>query len=166
MTAVIQAGGKTGTLLDLGCAHGTLLDHLDPNGHPGYLGIDISPAAISAGQRAHAGSGARFVAADLRSWSSETTFDSIVFNEVLYYFARPCLLVRRYAHWLSPGGAIYVSMYQPAWWRQTVMRARIKQIWRGLAREFDLVRNLSVRDRKDVERFRIAQIGDPRNATR
>ncbi|MBO0691257.1 MAG: class I SAM-dependent methyltransferase [Acidimicrobiaceae bacterium] len=169
LATVIEAGGKTGTtgtLLDLGCAHGTLLDHLDPEWHPGYLGIDISPAAIAAGQRAHAGSGARFVAADIRSWTGETTFDSIAFNEILYYFARPLSLVRRYAHWLSPGGAIYVSMYQPVSWRQPVMRARINQIWRGLADEFDLVKSVSVRDYKDAEEFRIGQISDPRHPIR
>lgn len=164
LTAAIEDGGRTGSLLDLGCAHGRLLDQLDPKGHPRYVGVDISPAAIATAQRAHAGSGAGFVAADIRSWSAETTFDSIVFNEVLYYFTRPSSLVRRYAHRLSPGGAMYVSMYQPAWWREPAMRARINQIWRGLAGEFDLVRNLSVRDRKDVELFRIGQIRDPRNA--
>ncbi|MBO0728370.1 MAG: class I SAM-dependent methyltransferase [Acidimicrobiaceae bacterium] len=165
LTAVIETGGRTGTLLDLGCAHGTLLEYLDPRGHPGYVGIDISPAAIAAGQRTHGGSGARFIAADVRSWSAETTFDSIVFNELLYYFARPWSLLRRYVRWLSPGGTIYVSMYQPVWWRQPVMRARINQIWRRLAAEFDLARNVSVRDGKDVELFRIGQISDPRNAT-
>lgn len=166
LTAVIEGGGRTGTLLDLGCAHGPLLDCLDPKGHAGYLGVDFSPAAIAAGQRAHAGSGARFVAADIRSWSAETTFDSIVFNEILYYFARPCSLVRRYTQRLSTGGVIYVSMYQPFWWREPAMRARINQIWRGLAGEFELAGAFSVRDRKDVELFRIVQISDPRNAAR
>jgi 2-polyprenyl-3-methyl-5-hydroxy-6-metoxy-1,4-benzoquinol methylase len=157
--AAICSTGGSGSLLDLGCGHGLLADHLGEGLLRLYTGVDFSSAAIAAGRQTHEPAGARFIAADLRYWTPPEKVDTMVFNEVLYYFARPPSLIRRYSGWLSPGGCVFVSMYHAAFLRAPLSRLRIDSIWRTLGREFDLLDTFTVRDAKGAQVFRIAQLG-------
>lgn len=160
LSAAICNARISRSLLDLGCGHGLLAAYLGVEALPLYTGVDFSPVAIAAGRQAYEQSGARFIAADLRSWAPPATVDTMVFNEVLYYFARPASLIRRYAQWLAPDGCLFVSMYHPSFLRAPISRVIIDRIWRTIEREFDLLDLFSVRDAKGTPVFRIAQLAD------
>jgi SAM-dependent methyltransferase len=164
LSAAICNARVSRSLLDLGCGHGLLASYLGLDALPLYTGVDFSPVAIAAGRQAYEQSGARFIAADLRSWAPPATVDTMVFNEVLYYFARPASLIRRYAQWLAPGGCLFVSMYHASLLRAPISRLIIDRIWRTLEREFELLDLVSVRDEKGAPVFRIAQLGYPSRA--
>lgn len=161
LAAAIAEGGPGRSVLDLGCAHGLLASHLAAGPDPGpYLGVDISQAAVDAARLAvpDPTGRIRFEVADLRSWTPPAPADVIVFNEMLYYFTQPASLVERYLPWLAPGGSVWVSMYQPTWPRNPLMRLRIDAIWARLGRQLEVRRRLEVRDERQVVRFRIAEL--------
>ena len=109
------------SVLDLGCGAGVLRRWLHPEFVADYVGIDASRVAI---QRAHCKAQplARFVAADIALYEPDRRFDVIVFNEVLYYFADPAGIVRRYANALESDGVFVISLWahpDADWaWRQ------------------------------------------------
>ena len=103
-----------GSVLDLGCGEGTLLEHLPLAGGVTYTGVDLAQVAIDvAVTKIRDESRERFVCADLRTFEmpAGSAFDVIVFNEVLYYFADPVSLVQRYRASLATGGLVIVSIF-------------------------------------------------------
>lgn len=112
---------STGSVLDVGCAGGSLALEMARNGMTRYLGLDISTVAIERAKDAlttRLASGDinfSFEVADLTCFTPAPelrAFDLIVFNEVLYYLRVEVALeqVMRYTQWLGPGGLICVSM--------------------------------------------------------
>ena len=100
-----------GSVLDIGCGEGLLLDHLRPLGYSRYQGIALSAAAVEqAAPRADART--TFAAADAEAFASPERWDAIVFNECVYYFNDPVATVRRYGDWLEDGGAVIVSTFR------------------------------------------------------
>ena len=114
---------KGGAVLDLGCGEGLLLGWIRSDTLRSYVGIDLSPVAIerawqrfpaseeidsdqSSETRAH-----ELEAADIAEYIPRQTFDSIVFNEVLYYFNKPDQLLSRYAAYLKPDGLFLISLW-------------------------------------------------------
>jgi len=161
LAAAIEEGGPGRSVLDLGCAQGLLAAHLTSCS---CLGVDISAAAVDAARLTMPDDGRgrfRFEVADVRSWTPPAPADVIVFNELLYYFTRPTTLVLRYLPWLAPGGSVWVSMYQPAWSRNPLMRVRIDAVWASLGRQLTVRRRLVVRDGRARVRFRVAELQRP-----
>lgn len=115
-------------ILEVGCGHGSLVELLARFGFQNFLGIDLSPAAI---QRAEALGipGASFAAADLESFEPPGRYDTIVFNETLYYAKQPTQTLLRYARSLNPNGTLIVSMHRSG---------NHAVIWRNLFERFDL----------------------------
>lgn len=108
------------SLLDLGCAGGSLGYALDPN-IVVYHGVDISEVAITAARkgfpgRSHSTREKSFTVSDLRSFQPPSQFDVIVFNEVLYYLNIEWIEqeLNRYAKFLSPDGIVIVSLKDDA----------------------------------------------------
>lgn len=104
----------TGSVLDLGCGEGTLLEHLPLAESVTYTGVDLSQVAIDkAVTKIRDISYERFVCADLRTFETPagSAFDVIIFNEVLYYVADPVAVVQRYRPSLATGGLIIVSVF-------------------------------------------------------
>lgn len=158
VAAAIERGlTVTGAVLDIGCGSGLLARHLSPRAVARYVGIDLSPIAVAEAQHAHAGLGSEVLVADLRSWVPHTTAAILVFNETLYYMARPIQVVQRYVNWLHPRGEIVVSMYHQAWLRNPVVRARVDAIWRGLARSLRTVDVHVVFDTNGQKRGRVVR---------
>jgi 2-polyprenyl-3-methyl-5-hydroxy-6-metoxy-1,4-benzoquinol methylase len=131
-----------GSVLDLGCGEGTLLEHIRPAGSVTYIGVDLAQVAIaSAAAKIRDASRERFVCADFRSFETPagSAFDVIVFNEVLYYVADPVAVVRRYRKALAPGGLIIVSVF-----RQNVRTWKVvHQSLAGESLQTTVVRELS-----------------------
>jgi SAM-dependent methyltransferase len=99
-----------GSVLDIGCGEGLLLQRLSPEACSCYVGIDISQAAVDkATPRPDIRS--CFARAEAQHYVPRAGFDAIVFNEVLYYFASPFEVVKRYESWLKPGGVFITSLY-------------------------------------------------------
>lgn len=114
-----------GRILDVGCGEGILLDYLHPRQAGNYTGIEFSGAAREKLLSRFPSVEVAGVTAEDFAPVSEERFAAIVFNEVLYYLNQPIYQLERYARFLSPGGAIVVSMFQPpkgSPWRHIVRR--------------------------------------------
>ena len=112
--AVVQlvrhAGLLPSSLLDVGCAAGSLAKAFAPAMPGRYVGLDISRVAIEAADPAVG----RFHVANLCDWhpEPEERFDAIVFQEVLYYLDpdQAVAEMSRYAGWLTANGVIVLSL--------------------------------------------------------
>ena len=138
LTAYLHRLHPGGSVLDVGCGEGLLLDELAPLGYSRYVGIDLSAAAVAAASR-RAGERARFEAADAERFTPPERFDAIVFNECLYYFEDPLPTVHRYRPYLEPGGTLIVSMFRSR---------RAQALERRLEAELPLVEKVAVTNRK------------------
>lgn len=96
------------SILDVGCAAGTLAKAVRAVGVRHYVGLDISSVAIREATR-EAGD---FHVVDLCAFEPTDPFDAIVFNEVLYYLdvATAVAQMERYARHLTPHGVLVFSL--------------------------------------------------------
>ncbi|MEY2527690.1 MAG: hypothetical protein QOE73_2461 [Verrucomicrobiota bacterium] len=101
-------------ILDVGCGHGRLLQLLEPYPFKGYLGVDFCAEAIERGHSLTS-AGARFERVDFEEFVPPDRYDVIVFNESIYYSARPEEVLRRYMGALTADGVMIVSMCQNRW---------------------------------------------------
>ena len=104
---------SSASILDVGCGFGTLLDHIPKKWETGYVGIDFSQEAIKAAKHKHVNfTGAQFINISVEAFHAVSTYDAIVFNEVLYYVNLTDVLPR-YASYLTttPPGYIITSNY-------------------------------------------------------
>jgi 2-polyprenyl-3-methyl-5-hydroxy-6-metoxy-1,4-benzoquinol methylase len=97
-----------GSILDVGCGEGVFYRRIRPHGYSRYVGVDLASSAIRTLQQSGEGNSA-FVDADAESYVPAGYFDTLVFNEVLYYFRDPLAAVERYAQVLSSDGIMLVS---------------------------------------------------------
>jgi 2-polyprenyl-3-methyl-5-hydroxy-6-metoxy-1,4-benzoquinol methylase len=106
----IQRRLPGGSILDIACGEGILLNCLDSSQYSEYMGIDFSEAVI-AKARLRQYPKASFLQADAMLFQPDRKFDVIIFNECLYYFKKPMSLLRHYEAFLTPDGFFIVSMY-------------------------------------------------------
>lgn len=105
------------SLLDLGCAAGTLGLTLDKT-YRAYWGVDISEVAINKAQVDFAASDSKrfdecvLLATQLHTLKLSRKFDVIVFNEVLYYLKLEDIerVMDSLRSGLAPGGIVVVSL--------------------------------------------------------
>lgn len=133
-----EAGGSI-EVLDVGCASGELLESMPESDILTYIGIDISFVAIDYARQRFSGTERRctFVVSDLCGFDQgKSTFDAIVFNEILYYLDCDdvCRELNRYSLMLKPGGQLYVSMKNDP---------KSRLIYRLIERNFDCVKSLT-----------------------
>lgn len=118
----------TAPVLDVGCAQGMLLEHIDC---PSYTGLDLHEDAFGdrrTGEPAHA----EFIAGDALDYHTDDRFGAVVFNESLYYFANPIAVARSFAErTLADDGVLIVSLYRNAW--------ALRRVERQLVRTFELL---------------------------
>lgn len=96
-------------ILDVGCGEGLLAQKLKVLPYRSYLGIDLSPAAVDLAQKL-GDERTRFAVADAHRFESDERFDTIIFNQSLYYLADPAAIMTRYRAMLNPGGRLIISM--------------------------------------------------------
>jgi SAM-dependent methyltransferase len=97
-----------GSILDVGCGAGVFYRRVRAYGVARYVGIDLSSSAI--GQLRGSGDDRySFVVADAQHYVPAENFDTVVFNEVLYYFRDPLATVQRYVGALKSGGTLLLS---------------------------------------------------------
>ncbi len=118
-----------GSVLDVGSGEGLLADHLRPFGYARYHGVDLSEAAIR--QAAGRVDGlTTFTAADAEAYLPPGRWDTIVFNECVYYFQDPLGTVRRYEQFLAEGGVFVVSTFRSR--RADVIVRRLLESYRAI----------------------------------
>ncbi len=142
VSAYCRLLASDGSLLEVGCGEGFLLEQLDRSRYRHFTGIDISAVAI---ERARALEDDRtvFVRAEAESYVPDRTFEVIVFNEVLEYFDEPLELTRRYEPFLAPGGHLVASMFAAPY------TARSQRIWKMLESRYEVVAHSRVRVARD-----------------
>lgn len=108
---MLRSYGADTKVLDVGCGEAVLRAWLPRES--GYTGIEPSAAAVRIARERNPG--ADIVHDRAESFESgNKDFDSIVFNEMLYYAADPVGLLRKYAPLLRPGGVILCSIFPKA----------------------------------------------------
>lgn len=127
-----------GSVLDVGCGEGVLVDYLEPGGKRRYLGVDLSQAAVAVAS-GRADRTTRFMVADAEDWPLRATFDAVVLNECLYYMREPLALARRALAAVAPGGVLVVSMFRTS---------RTLALARQLARELPLLEEVVLTSRQ------------------
>jgi SAM-dependent methyltransferase len=137
LVQVVERYAQGGHILMLGCGGGAIAGALRPDSFASFLGVDLSPEAVSRAGR-HANHKVRFQVGDMLQFECEQKFDVILFSESLYYLRprqrRP--LLARVAQALTPSGQIVVTIAQPQ---------RFADILRMIRRDFDVAedRNLA-----------------------
>lgn len=121
-------------VLDVGCGAGGLLElgkHLPLSG---YHGIDISKVAISSARQCFRGMDTgfpvQFEVADFESFTSDSRYDVILFNESLSYARDPMAILKHCRALLSPEGVFLISLCYN-WWQSPLME-RITSAYRTL----------------------------------
>jgi SAM-dependent methyltransferase len=132
----------SGSILDLGCGEGLVLDriHQSPSPAMTYCGIDRSAKAIEiARSKIRRPNVEKFICGDIRDFSlaENDLFDLILFNEVLYYLPNPNKdpvdVVRQYEKLhLKEGGLIMVSV-----WHDKLNRKEKNELtWRRISESY------------------------------
>lgn len=102
---------QNASILDIGCASGTLTDFLSPEHLANYVGMDASIVALSRGREKRPK--VNFIHSRAGSFKPGINkFDVIVLNEVLYYL-HPELIFRKYISYLTSNtGFMVTSIFQ------------------------------------------------------
>src|SRR5579883_2116641 len=104
-----------GSILDIGCDTATLKRLL---GEADYTGLDARKDAIDTARSLFPNS--RFVCARAEDWMPDRTFDSVVFNESLYYLNDFAGSLAKFCRCLRCGGLLAISIYRhPRWFSPT-----------------------------------------------
>lgn len=127
----VQCFSRGGSILDVGCGEGILVQRLNVAACKSYVGIDISQTAIDKAAK-KANRQIFFLQADAQEFVSGESFDAIIFNEVLYYMDQPLDVVQRYEAWLKPGGVFISSLFENSR-RAVAISGRIKERYNSIA---------------------------------
>lgn len=102
-------------VLDIGCGDGRLARLYQDYPFESYLGLDLSTEGLS---RARALNLAKtdFVQGDFETWTTDRTFDAIVFNECIGYAVDPGALVGRLSAYLRKDGRLFISCFRFGNW--------------------------------------------------
>ena len=106
----IHSFGPSMSLLDVGCGHGVMLQHLDLERIGQFTGLDIAQSALDAIQPKRPQD--RYVCGPIEEFKPSQTWDVILFNEVLYYLHDPVAPLRQFEKCLSPKGFFVISMHK------------------------------------------------------
>jgi 2-polyprenyl-3-methyl-5-hydroxy-6-metoxy-1,4-benzoquinol methylase len=149
-----------GSVLEIGCAEGTVTAMLAPHAAR-VVGLDVCQAAIHRlrerrlrNVECHVGLIEEFEPAE--------RFDWVVASEVLEHLRKPEVAVARWLSWLRPGGSLLLSSPDGTWEGDAIEHLHVFDLesWcsilvRGGARAF---RVFEIRDRKGRDRWLGAQV--------
>ncbi len=127
---IVEAIHRDGTLLDVGCANGLLMESLvrwSPHRLEPY-GLDHAPALVELARARLPRWADRIFAGDVMEWEPPRRFDFV--RTELYVPDRRRELVERLLGWLEPGGRLIVCSYGSL--RSKVVTERVGEILRDL----------------------------------
>ena len=99
-----------GDVLDIGCGAGQLFHLLDPEHVTSYTGVDFSNVVLETARLDPTKTRLVHASAEAFAPAQGARYDSILFNEVIYFIADPLAELRRYGGFLKPGGVIVLSI--------------------------------------------------------
>ena len=99
------AGMAPKTVLDVGCAQGTLALRLAEEGHD-VCAMDIRPQFLEYARSRYECGNIEFIAANSMDHTWDRRFDLIFANQILEHLVHPGRFVRKLASWLEPGGRL------------------------------------------------------------
>jgi 2-polyprenyl-3-methyl-5-hydroxy-6-metoxy-1,4-benzoquinol methylase len=108
ITGYVASLKPQGAVLDVGCGEGALYRLMLKPHCSRYFGIDLAREAILRAAQ-HEDATTTFRTADAATFTTDETFDVIIFNETLYYFDDPASLLTRYVSMLKPDGIFVLS---------------------------------------------------------
>lgn len=130
----IIGGDEPRRVLDIGCGTGGFLELGENFPLSEYHGIDISEAAILRARRRFRRRDprfpVRFEVADFESFTSESRYDVILFQESLPFARDPVAVLSRCEGLLSPHGVFIISLCYN-WWQHPLLK-RITDAYRTL----------------------------------
>ena len=100
-----------GEYLDIGCGEGILQQRLSILPYKKYRGVDFSEVAINKARK-HSDQLTSFIASDAETYIDENKYDVIIFNECLYCFNDPKMILQHYKQNLKSEGIFVISMYK------------------------------------------------------
>jgi SAM-dependent methyltransferase len=107
---LINESNSNPSLLDLGCAFGTVLNYFKKEDYSSYVGIDISSNVISKAKKRNYPN-SEFSSCNIQKFVPKNKFDVIIFNEVIYYLDDPLKELERYSEFLTENGFFIISIY-------------------------------------------------------
>lgn len=117
MVSLIAKYLNGGSVLDLGCGHGSMVDELlNANVEfTSFVGVDISDMAVSGANARHTdNTRVSFIAASIEAFEPTDTYNVIYFKDSLYYvpFTRIIPVLQRYSRHREPDGVFIVRIAQ------------------------------------------------------
>jgi 2-polyprenyl-3-methyl-5-hydroxy-6-metoxy-1,4-benzoquinol methylase len=97
-----------GSILDLGCGQGILLKKFPNHSFSKYTAIDFSLEAV---KQINQDSKVEAFEADITKYVPTQKYDSIIFNESLYYVKNPITHLKNYFNYLNDNGYIFLSIH-------------------------------------------------------
>lgn len=122
---------QKGTMLDVGCGEGVLVEYLKQAKYKTYVGIDLSKVAIRQATK-RLTKNTKLIAADAQEIVFKEKFDVIIFNESLYYFDNPWKLMTKYTSYLEKKGIFLTSFYTSNLLANLIWR-RIKKKYKAIS---------------------------------
>ena len=129
-----------GSILDVGCGIGTLVERLGPLGYSRYVGLDLPGEPLRVASR-KTDEKTVFRCADANTYTPPETYDAVVFSESLYYLDAPLKVVQRYERCLERDGVLIVSM---------VAFPGADGYWRGLEAAYRVVDEATVTNKSGI----------------
>lgn len=102
------AGSESKTILDVGCAQGTLALMLAERGHH-VTAVDLRPAFLDYAQSRYERGDIRFLAANVLEDDIPGSYDLIYANQIVEHLVYPDQLLRRLRTCLKPGGRLVMT---------------------------------------------------------
>ncbi len=100
---------KQPRILDLGCGEGILQQKYAPGSYLHYTGIDFSDVAIANAQQL-ANQTTEFITGDLNKLNIAGSYDTIIYNESIYYLKDPKAAIQALFPHLNENGIIIFSI--------------------------------------------------------
>ncbi len=108
----IRSLGPARSILDVGCGHGVLLEHLADVGFTHYVGVDISATAVARAKRLERPDGrVRFMVGNVIPTPPQR-FQFVVCNEILYYLRQPAGRLLEIHDLTEPRGYLVTSVWR------------------------------------------------------
>ncbi len=98
-----------GSILDLGSGQGLLLKRFSPADYSEYMAVDYSGTAL---KQIECNEKIQTAEADLTTYVPPKQYDSVIFNESLYYVKNPIKQLERYMDYVTASGSIFLSIHR------------------------------------------------------
>lgn len=113
------ADGARLSILDVGCAQGTLALQLAESGHC-VTALDMRPHFLDYAKTRYTHGKIRFVCANILEDEVQGRFDLIFANQIIEHLVYPSIMIRKLRGLLSPGGRLVVTTPNAHYFRNTL----------------------------------------------